>query len=242
MNIILIYFSIKYKGDWDKIYKALENKEKVSLSEIKNLEDKMKDYPWQVGTILDQDYPKKLKEAYKPPFVFWFKGDKKLLNKKYICASGNQKDRVAVERVNKFSKELTKTHSLVTASYKGIDEEILKVTADKSRMFILADGIDKAWLQEKPSKKDLVFTEYPPECNLTKDSLRNRNRLIAAFADSLVLFSSEKDGPINHLVTNFLNLGKEIYAFPGDGGNKDGNSELIKQGANLITQIKDIGC
>ncbi len=56
----------------------------------------------------------------------------------------------------------------------------------------------------------------------------------------LILFSSLKDGPINHLITNFLNLGKEIYCFPGDGSKQDGNSELIKQGANLITSIKDI--
>jgi len=70
MNIILIYFSIKYKGDWDKIYKALEDKEKVSLSEIQELENELKNYKWKIGTILDQDYPKRLKEAYKPPFVF----------------------------------------------------------------------------------------------------------------------------------------------------------------------------
>ncbi|MCK5945734.1 MAG: DNA-protecting protein DprA [Mycoplasmataceae bacterium] len=241
MNIILIYFSIKYKGDWDKIYRALEDKEKVSLADIQKLENEMKESKWNLGTILDQDYPKRLKEAYKPPFVYWYKGDKKLLKKKFICASGNQTDEVTIERVKKFSKELTKSYNLVTASYKGIDENILQETVGSKRLFILADGIDKAYAKEKPTDNDLVFSEYPPGSHVTKDTLRNRNRLIAAFAESLVLFSSEKDGPINHLVTNFLNLGKEIYAFPGDGGDKDGNSALIKQGANLITEIKDIG-
>lgn len=85
-----------------------------------------------------------------------------------------------------------------------------------------------------------MLTEYPPEAHPTKDTFRNRNRIIASFADMLILFTSKKDGPINNLVTNFLNSGKEIYCFPGDGSSEDGNSELIKQGANLITSIKDI--
>ena len=65
MNIILIYFSIKYKGDWDKIYKALEEKEKVSLEEITKTEENIKSNNWNIITIIDRDYPEKLKTAYK---------------------------------------------------------------------------------------------------------------------------------------------------------------------------------
>ena len=64
MNIILIYFSIKFKGDWDKIYKALEDKEKVTLKEITELEELIKKEKWNIITIIDKEYPEPLKQSY----------------------------------------------------------------------------------------------------------------------------------------------------------------------------------
>jgi DNA processing protein len=63
---------------------------------------------------------------------------------------------------------------------------------------------------------------------------------VASLSECLVLINSQKDGKILQLVAEFLNLGKEIYCFPGNGDKLDGNSELIKQGANLITNIKEV--
>ncbi len=240
MNIILIYFAIKYKGDWDKIYKALEGKEKVSLSDLKDLEKRLEKEAFHVITILDINYPKKLKEAYKPPFVIWVKGNEKILNDKLICATGNDVDGQTRSRINKFIPELCKSHHIVTASYKGVDQEIAKHISACGMVIVLANGIATPYLNSIVTKEDLLLTEYPPFAHVTKDRMRNRNRLLASFGESLILFSSIKNGPINNLVTNFLNLGKEIYAFPGSGSEFDGNSELIKQGANLITKIKDL--
>ena len=239
MNIILIFFSIKYKGDWDKIYQALENKEKVTLKEITDLEEKIKSEGWDIVTIIDKDYPEPLKQAYKPPFVIWLKGNRDLIKNRFISLTGNQHDDKSKERINKFLPEANKTHTIATASYKDVDEYILENNKD-GHMYVLANGINEPYINTPAKESDLMITEYPPETSVSKDRLRNRNRILSAFAKSLVLFTSKKDGPINNLITNFLNLGKEVYCFPGDGSPEDGNSELIKQGANLITGIKDI--
>ena len=233
MKIILIYFAIKYLGDWDLIYKALESKEKVALTEIKSLEEKIEREKWKVITILDIDYPEQLKHAYKPPFVIWYKGDIKLLKNKFICATGNQEDSSTIERLEKFIPEIEKSFYIINPGFKGLDEKI-KEYSKNQRLSILARGL------EESDNDNLVMTEYPFGCHPTKKTFRERNRLIATFSETLVLFSSLKDGPINNLISNFLNLGKEINCFPGDGSPTDGNSELIKQGANLITSIKDI--
>lgn len=238
MNIIILYFAIKYKGDWDEIYSAFERKEKVTLEQIKEVEKRIQDENWKYITILDAHYPNELKKAYKPPFVIWYKGDITLMNKKVICLEGNDHDEFSRERINKFVPEITKKHIIVNNSYKGVDEEICK--SQSSIIYILANGIDNPYLNSKVKENDLLITEYPPKTKATKENFRNRNRLVAAIAKSLILFTSEKDGPINNLITEFLNQGKEIYCFPGDGSDRDGNSELIKQGANLITGIKDI--
>ena len=239
MNIILIFFTIKYKGDWDKIYKALEHKEKVSLSEINELEKRIKDNQWNIVTIIDKEYPRQLKEAYKPPFVLWMKGNQDLLKNPIINVTGNQIDSKAIERIEAFIVEIEKNHTIINSSFKGVDEEILK-SSTKGKIIVLAGGMDKSFINYKYTDQDLLITEYSPLVNITKDRLRARNRIVAAFSKSLILISSKKDGPINNLVTNYLNIGKDVYCFPGDGDIDDGNSELIKQGANLITGIKDI--
>lgn len=241
MNIILIYFALKYKGDWDAIYKALEDKEKVSLQEVKKLEEEIKEKNWVIKTILDIDYPVKLKEAYKPPFVLWIKGNYKLLNNKLVCATGNEVNDLDKQRLTKFAPELLKTYNVVSSSFKGVDQEIARLS-NKPIVYVLPNGIDSPYANTELRDIDLLISEYPPEAHPTKNSFRGRNRIIASLAEMLILFSSKKDGPINNLVTNFLNVGKEIYCFPGDGSEGDGNSELIKQGANLITSIKDVSC
>ena len=239
MNIILIYFSIKYKGDWDKIYKALENKEKVSMKDITLLEEKIKESKHEIITIIDKDYPEQLKQAYKPPFVIWLKGNKDLLKSKFIMATGNYVNNEDEKRINKFIPVIERTYTIVSSSYKGIDQKV-SAKSKNGIFYVLANGVNDPYLNSKIKNKDLVVTEYPPETGLSKDRFRNRNRIISAFASSLILFSSIKNGAINNLVTNFLNLGKEVYCFPGNGNEEDGNSELIKQGANLITNIQDI--
>lgn len=239
MNIILVYFSIKYKGDWDKIYKALEEKEKVTLDEINKIEEMVNKSEYKIITIIDKEYPEALKSSYKPPFVIWLKGNEMLIQNKILMITGNQDDSQSDKRINQFVPEVEMSHTIISGSFKGLDEKIIK-NRNKGIIYILANGLDEPIINSEFKDGDLMITEYPPETGVSKERFRNRNRIIAAFAQSLVLITSLKDGAINNLVTNFLNIGKEIYCFPGDGNVEDGNSELIKQGANLITGIKDI--
>lgn len=239
MNVILIYFAIKYKGDWDLIYKALDTKEKVSLKDISELEEKIKKEQWGIITLLDLDYPRKLKEAYKPPFVLWFKGNKKLLEENFISFTGNQLDDKINRWIEQFVPEAIKTNALIVSGYKGVEQKVIDASQTKGVLHIGASGLDEhEFINFKDT--DLFITEYPFGTHASQDTYRNRNRLIAALGQYLVLVSSEKNGKINSLISQFLNLGRDIYCFPGDGSETDGNSELIKQGASLITSIKDI--
>ena len=68
MNDILIYFYEKYEGDWDSIYKAINQKEKVNYSEANQFLKSYKD-KYDYVTLIDNDYPEEYKGNYKPPFV-----------------------------------------------------------------------------------------------------------------------------------------------------------------------------
>ena len=68
MNDILIYFYEKYEGDWDLIYKAINQKERVNYGEASQFLKSYKD-KYDYVTLIDNDYPEEYKGNYKPPFV-----------------------------------------------------------------------------------------------------------------------------------------------------------------------------
>lgn len=75
MRCIILHFAVKYGNDWDKIYKALKSKEKVTKEEKKEIvkltiiDDKFKN----AITISDSGYPVEMTMVNKPPFVVWKK-------------------------------------------------------------------------------------------------------------------------------------------------------------------------
>lgn len=239
MNIILVYFAIKYKGDWDAIYKALENKEKVSHDDIKALEEKLETEKWKFITIVDGNYPDKLKQAYKPPFCIFVKGDTELFKQKMIVASGDIAKGQTFEYINQSLEAIEKNHFIINPFFKGIDQYVYK-NHKKPSVYVLSCGIDKIPEYLNATEKDLLVTEYPYGTSPKKDYFRNRNRIIASLSENLILYSTEKNSKINHLVNEFLNLGKDIFCFPGSGNEEEGNFDFIKQGARLITRVVDM--
>jgi hypothetical protein len=76
MSEILVYFAIKYSNDWNKIYKAINQKERVEQETAREVIDNyLAKKMYKYITIIDDVYPSKLKGVYKPPFVIFYKGD-----------------------------------------------------------------------------------------------------------------------------------------------------------------------
>ena len=63
---VLLYFTLKYGGDWEKIYKAICTKEDIDYEDAERVVD---EYPGEYITMLDKEYPEILKHTYHPPFV-----------------------------------------------------------------------------------------------------------------------------------------------------------------------------
>lgn len=88
MNEVLLFFILKYKGNWFKVYRALENKEKVSIEDLLAVNSKIKS---NFISIVKDDYPKLLKQIYKPPFGLFMIGNSENLNNEKITLVGNFK-------------------------------------------------------------------------------------------------------------------------------------------------------
>lgn len=119
-----------------------------------------------------------------------------------------------------------------------MDNQAIVKKYGKGVLHIASNGVDK--YKGNVDSKDLIISEVPLGMPTNKDRRRASNRITAVFMTQLTLFKVDKDFIKHNLLTNVLNVGKEVNAFPGDASENDGNSLLVQQGANLITSHKDI--
>lgn len=246
MKYILIYLSLKYQGDFDKIYQAIKNKEKVSDKKINETINLIRAKKILALTIVDSNYPKELKLINRPPFVLFYKGNLDLLKISKICLTGridNQKYNFS-NQIKQACKEITKSMALITNLYRGTDQEIVEEIEKRNGYLVLvsANGTKNAYFAKNKFnyQKTLIISEYPDNVNLSKKKLRQRNRIVAGLGCFLIILSSSANSGIMNLVSYFLENGKEIYCYPECEKNEnDGNYLLLREGANLITKIEN---
>ena len=76
INKVLLYFALRYNGDFDRIYSSLRPKEKFDVDEFMKLK---KDIQYRYITLLDDKYPNYLKSVNSPPFVLFYEGNLNLI-------------------------------------------------------------------------------------------------------------------------------------------------------------------
>lgn len=91
---ILLALAIRYDNDWNRMYEAIQNKEDLSEND-KSLVDS---FSGNYITILDVDYPARLKQKYKPPFVLYYDGDLSLL--KHVDDNGGRNNLIFLHGPN----------------------------------------------------------------------------------------------------------------------------------------------
>lgn len=77
----LLYFSLKYDGDFMKIFDAIQNKESYTLQEYN---DVMKTRKYKSMNIFDDKYPIFLKLENCPPVNLFYQGNQELLEEEGI--------------------------------------------------------------------------------------------------------------------------------------------------------------
>ncbi|MBR2998958.1 MAG: DNA-protecting protein DprA [Mycoplasmataceae bacterium] len=247
MNLILIYFSIKYKGYFYEIYNALKRREFVPIEELEEIERQLNNKELNAITIIDEDYPEELKQINKPPFVLFYKGNKKLLLENKLLLTGDFSNPYIENFLNDSIDEIYKKHILISNLSKGLDENIINYIIEQKKKIILisSNGLENPYfakdIENLPFIKDnfLLLSEYPNNVNINKRRLIERNRISIGLSKALIIASSNKESRILSLVSFALDQGKEIFCYPGIQTKEDGNNILIQDGATMITSIKD---
>ena len=78
MNYVLLYFAMKYEGDFKKMFAALNTKESVDRQKLKEYKKQVK---FKYVTLIDDKYPDYFKTVKCSPMVLFYKGNLKLIDK-----------------------------------------------------------------------------------------------------------------------------------------------------------------
>ena len=90
-------------------------------------------------------------------------------------------------------------------------------------------------------EKGGVISEYPPHASPLPMFFPQRNRLISAFSDCVVVVEARKRSGSLITADFALEQGKEVYAVPGRVGDalSEGTNRLIRQGAGIFSSWED---
>lgn len=242
-----------------KVEKYLSNEE---IEEI--LKPKYRNYLYKYQKYMEdnqiaiidywsKDYPQKLKNIYDSPVILYAKGNINLLNSDGIAIVGSRNCTNYGKKVcNQIACDIAKENICVISGLaKGIDSyaHIGALISSGKTIAVIGNGLDNIYPSENKKLANeiienggLIISEYIIGTNPDKLNFPRRNRIISGLSDGIVVVEAkEKSGSL--ITVDFgIEQGKEIFAVPGNitSLNSVGTNKLIKDGANIVTNFKDI--
>ena len=236
MREVILYFSLKYQGDFFRIYQAIQRKEATNADELKEMMDKIEG--WNCVTIFDDDYPERLKLASCPPFVLWYKGDLSVLNKKIVAVGTGDENHLspyAIRMLKQIETDVTSCDHAVIATAK-----ISNYLTEFNTIKVLDCGIDE--YTDDLDNHVLIVGEYP--CAEKFDSKWAEQRLVVGLSDKFVLLESNtKDGVKNYVeavLSSEANIGFFCVPDKNTSNGKNICNTLISLGAGCYSDYKYI--
>lgn len=250
---------------WKLDEKELKKIEWLSQTELNELLDKkyrenlerydkyLEENCINIVSVFDKQYPEKLKNIYDKPVVLYCKGNLNLLNCEGISIVGCRNcSEYGKQVARKLGFDVAKQNKCVISGLAiGIDKyaHIGALKAGGSTIAVIGNGLDNVYPYENMKlceriveNNGLIVTEYIIGTKPDKLNFPERNRIISALSEGIVVVEAkEKSGAL--ITVDFgLEHGKEIFAVPGNitNINSFGTNNLLKQGAHVVTSYEDI--
>lgn len=200
----------------------------------------------------DDEYSDRLNHLRRPPRGLWARGPVRLPGDHMIGIVGTRR---ATEYGRRVAHDLAADlavagWTIVSGLAGGIDAAAHRgaLAARGSTVGVLGCGVDRVYpvanrrLQQSMGRQGLLLSEYPPDRFPEKFHFPERNRIIAALCEALVVVQApEKSGA---LITAklALELGREVLAVPGpvDQAVSRGTHQLLRDGAALVETAHDV--
>jgi DNA processing protein len=140
--------------------------------------------------------------------------------------------------------------TVVSGLARGIDAAAHRgaLEARGATVAVLGCGVDRGYpasnrdLRRAITRDGLLLTEFPPGTPPLKHHFPQRNRIIAALADGVVVVQAGLPSGALITVRHANDLGLEVLAVPGpaDQAVSRGTHRLLQEGAALVTCAADV--
>ena len=186
-------------------------------------------------------YPKQLTKIDNPPKKLYVLGNLKILNTESISIVGSRLcTSYGANIARTFSRELAKKGiTIVSGMAKGIDSNahLGAIEANGKTIAVLGSGFnhiypDKTVFEEILKKGGTVITEYGENVEVSPQGFRDRNRIVAGLSLGTLVIEA------NYVKKYKRKLFCIPHAIEDEAG--IGTNRLLKKGAILVTEVKDI--
>ena len=245
---LLIYFAVKYGGDFQKIITALELKEDPPMKEVERVNRSLK---CKAITLLDYDYPLKLKQTLYPPIVLFYYGDISLLdNPQTLAVVGSRKiNEYGKLCTEKIVSEIAKGRVIISGLAQGVDAVAHECAINNGgrTIAVLGSGIDYCWppenkkLYEEIKKNHLVISEYPGRTIPAGTNFPMRNRIVVGLSSGIYVPQVNTYNSGTMISVNLaLEMSKDVFVAPEAIPCETVNNQLIGEGAIITIDSETI--
>jgi DNA processing protein len=204
-------------------------------------------------TANDSEFPEVLRCDPQPPAVLFFRGDLSALESRRVGivgtrnATGPGREFAAVLGHRLAANGVT----VVSGLAKGIDGAAHQgaLRACPPRVVgVVANGLDTPYprinteLWQAVARHGLLLSEWPPGTEPERFRFPQRNRILAALSELLVVVESRERGGSLTTAREALERSIEVMAVPGSVNNRAaaGTNQLIRDGATPVTDAADV--
>lgn len=207
---------------------------------------------YKILKIDDEKYPEKLKNINNPPKILYYIGNLELLTKPSIAIVGTRNiTEYGIKIAKHFSTELAKKFVIISGMAIGTDtiahKSALNINCDT--IAVLGGGFDHIFPEENLElfheiikKNGLVLSEYSPKVYAKSANFPKRNRIVSGLSDGVLVIEAGYRSGTSITVDFAKKQNKKVFAIPGrlDSKYGIGVNKMIKNGAILVTDVKDI--
>ena len=206
-------------------------------------------------TLMDDDYPQRLRECADAPLVLYYKGNCDLNQAKIVSIVGTR-------RITTYGQDLIRCLVrdlkakcpqvlIVSGLAYGVDINAHREALANGypTIGVLAHGLDQIYpYRHRETAAQMVrqgglLTEFMTQTNADKPNFVRRNRIVAGMADAVVLVESAAKGGGLITCERAQSYARSVFAFPGpvNAEFSKGCNHLIRDnGAGLITCADDL--
>lgn len=209
----------------------------------------------RILTYDDPDYPLAFTRIPDMPLVLYCTGDPRWLNEPgAVGMVGSRKPtEYGLQAAAALGGELAKNGAVIVSGLAdGLDSagHHAAVRAGCPTIGVLGVPIDKTYpasnrvLRQKIEQKGCVISEYPPESTpVGRNGFLQRNRLIAALSNALVVVEAQEKSGTMSTVSHAERYGKPVFTVPGSifSANSAGTNGLLRDGrAKAVCRAEDL--